>query len=174
MKDPEQAARYLTTRTHFDHSGGLRTWVDEGATIVTHQMNKPYYEQAWAAPHTLNPDRLEQSKKSAQFETVSDKHVLTDGKRAIEIYEIAGSGHNDGFLMVYLPKEKILVEGDAYTPVAVDAPAPTMPNPFSVNLHDNIQRLKLDVRQIAALHGPRLTTMADLRGAIGLGGNASH
>jgi glyoxylase-like metal-dependent hydrolase (beta-lactamase superfamily II) len=171
---PNKPLRYLiNTHVHFDHSGGLRTWVDEGATIVTHQMNKPYYEKAWAAPHTLNPDRLEQSKKSAKFETLSDKHVLTDGKRSIEIHEIAGSGHNDGFLMVYLPREKILIEGDAYTPLAVGAPPPAL-NPYSVNLHENIQRLKLDVRQIAALHGPRLTTMADLRSAIGLGGNASN
>jgi glyoxylase-like metal-dependent hydrolase (beta-lactamase superfamily II) len=171
---PNKPLRYLiNTHVHFDHSGGLRTWVDEGATIVTHQMNKPYYEQAWAAPRTLGPDRLAQSRKNATFETVADKHVLTDGKRAIEIYEIAGSGHNDGFLMVYLPKEKILVEGDAYTPVAAGAPPPAI-NPYSVNLHENIQRLKLDVRQIAALHGPRVTTIADLRGAIGLGGNASN
>ena len=35
-----------------------------------------------------------------------------------------------------------------------------------MNLYENIQRLKLDVRQIAALHGPRVATMADLRGAI--------
>ena len=127
---PNKPLRYLiNTHVHFDHSGGLRTWVDEGATIVTHQMNKPYYEQAWAAPHTLNPDRLAQSKKSATFETVSDKHVLTDGKRSIEIHEIAGSGHNDGFLMVYLPKEKILIEGDAYTPAAADAPPPADAEP---------------------------------------------
>jgi glyoxylase-like metal-dependent hydrolase (beta-lactamase superfamily II) len=172
---PNKPLRYLiNTHVHFDHSGGLRTWVDEGATIVTHEMNKPYYEKAWAAPHSLNPDRLEQSKKSARFETVGDKHVLTDGKRPIEIYNIAGSGHNDGFLMIYLPKEKILVEGDAYTPAAADAPPPTTPNPFSVNLHENIQRLKLDVRQIAALHGPRLTTIADLRSAIGVGRTASN
>jgi glyoxylase-like metal-dependent hydrolase (beta-lactamase superfamily II) len=69
--------------------------------------------------------------------------------------------------MVYLPREKILAEADAFTPAAADAPPPATPNPFSVNLYDNIQRLKLDVRQIAALHGPRLTTLADLRTAIG-------
>jgi glyoxylase-like metal-dependent hydrolase (beta-lactamase superfamily II) len=171
---PNKPLRYLiNTHVHFDHSSGLRTWVDEGATIVTHQLNRPYYEQAWAAPRTINPDRLAQSKKSAMFETVSDKHVLTDGKRTIEIHEIAGSGHNDGFLMVYLPREKILIEGDAYTPAAVGAPPPAV-NPFAVNLHENVQRLKLDVRQIAALHGPRIATMADLRGAIGVGGNASN
>ena len=165
---PGKPLKYLiNTHVHFDHSGGLRTWVDEGATIVTHQMNKPYYEQAWAAPHTLNPDKLAQSKKAAVFETFSDKHVLTDGKRSIEIHEIMGSGHNDGFLMVYLPKEKILIEADAFNPAAANAPPPATPSPFSVNLYENIQRLKLDVKQIAALHGPRVTTMADLRVAIG-------
>jgi glyoxylase-like metal-dependent hydrolase (beta-lactamase superfamily II) len=167
---PNKPIRYLiNTHAHFDHSGGLRTYVDEGATIVTHQMNRPYYEQAWAAPRTLNPDRLAQSKKEATFETFTDKHVLTDGARTIEIHQIAGGGHNDAFALVYLPAEKILIEGDAYTPAATDAPPPPMPNPFTVNLNDNIQRLKLDVRQIAALHGPRLTTMADLRTAIGQG-----
>jgi glyoxylase-like metal-dependent hydrolase (beta-lactamase superfamily II) len=165
---PNKPIRYLiNTHAHFDHSGGVRTYVDEGATIVTHEMNKPYYEKAWAAPHTLNPDRLAQSKKMAMFETFTDKHVLTDGSRSIEIHQITGGGHNDAFAMVYLPTEKVLIEGDAYTPAAADAPPPPAPNPFSVNLYDNIQRLKLDVRQIAALHGPRLTTMADLRAAIG-------
>ena len=165
---PSKPIRYLiNTHAHFDHSGGLRTYVDEGATIVTHEMNKPYYEQAWAAPHTLNPDKLAQSKKSPVFETFTNKHVVTDGKRAIEIYPIANSGHNDAFVLVYLPKEKILVEADAFTPGPADAPPPAVPNPYTVNLYENIQRLKLDVRQIAALHGPRLTTMADLRAAIG-------
>ncbi len=165
---PNKPIRYLiNTHVHFDHSGGMRTYVAEGATIVTHEMNKAYYEQAWAAPHTLNPDRLAQAPKPAMFETFTDKHVLTDGARSIEVYQIAGGGHNDAFAMIYLPKEKVLVEGDAYTPAAANAPAPAVANPFSVNLNDNIQRLKLDVRQIAALHGPRLTTMADLRAAIG-------
>jgi glyoxylase-like metal-dependent hydrolase (beta-lactamase superfamily II) len=164
---PNKPLRYLiNSHVHFDHSGGLRTWVDEGATIVTHAMNQPYYEMAWKAPHTLNPDRLAQSNKTAMFETFTDKHTLTDGKRAIEIYPIAGNGHNDAFAMVYLPAEGILIEADAYTPAAANAPPPAAPNPFSVNLNDNIAKLKLNVRQIAALHGPRVATMADLRAAI--------
>ena len=167
---PNKPIKYLiNTHVHFDHSGGLRTWVDEGATIVTHELNKAYYETAWAAPHTLNADKLAQSKKSPTIEAFSGKYILTDGKRSIEIYEITGSGHNDGFAMIYLPKEKILSEADAYTPAAADAPPPATPNPFSVNLYENIQRLKLDVKQIAALHGPRLATIADLRTAIGAG-----
>ena len=163
---PNKPIKYLVnSHVHFDHSGGLRTFVDEGATIVTQEANKPYYEMAWAAPHTINPDKLEQSKKTAMFETFADKHVLTDGSRQIEIHKIAGGGHNDAFAMVYLPKEKILIEGDAYTPPAANAPLPPV-NPFAVNLDENITRLKLDVKQIAALHGPRVATMADLKAFI--------
>ena len=164
---PNKPIKYLVnTHVHFDHSGGVRTFVDEGATIVTHQDNKPYYQKAWDAPHTINPDKLAQSKKTAAFETFTDKHVLTDGSRTIEIHKIAGGGHNDAFAMVYLPKEKILIEGDAFTPPALNAPPPAAVNPFAVNLDENITRLKLDVKQIAALHGPRVTTMADLKAFI--------
>jgi glyoxylase-like metal-dependent hydrolase (beta-lactamase superfamily II) len=164
---PNKPIKYLVnTHVHFDHSGGVRTYVDEGSTIVTHEANKPYYEKAWAAAHTINPDKLEQSKKTATFETFGDKHVLTDGSRTIEIHKIAGGGHNDAFAMVYLPREKILIEGDAFTPLAANAPPPAAVNPFAVNLDENITRLKLDVKQIAALHGPRLATMADLKAFI--------
>jgi glyoxylase-like metal-dependent hydrolase (beta-lactamase superfamily II) len=170
---PNKPIRYMiNSHVHFDHSGGLRTWVDEGATIVTHELNRPYFEKAWAAPRTLNPDRLAKSKKTATFETFTDKRVLTDGKRTIEIHSIAGNGHNDAFAMVYLPAEKILIEVDAYAPPAAGAPMPAVPSPFAVNLHDNIQRLKLDVRTIAPLHG-RTATMADLKAFISGGPTAT-
>ena len=101
------------------------------------------------------------------FETYTDKYVLSDGSRQIEVHRIAGNGHSDELALVYLPTEKILVEADAYTPAAKDAPPPKTPNPYSVNLYDNIQKLKLDVAQIVGLHGPRVVALADLRAAIG-------
>jgi glyoxylase-like metal-dependent hydrolase (beta-lactamase superfamily II) len=165
---PNKPIKYVVnTHAHFDHASGLRTYVAEGATVVTHEMNKPYFEKAWANPRTINPDRMAQSGKTATFETLTDKHVLTDGARSVEVHAIQGSGHNDAWVMVYLPKEKILIQGDAYTPPAANAPPPATPNPFAVNLNENIQRLKLDVRQHAALHGPGVKTMADFRSFIG-------
>lgn len=159
----------INTHAHFDHSGGLRSFVDAGATIVTQQLNAPYYKQVWAAPHSLNPDRLAASGKAPRLQTFADKLVLDDGSRRIEIHNIAASGHNDGFALVYLPAEKILIEADAFTPTAVGAPLPASPNPYSVNLYDNIRRLKLDVERIAALRGPRVASLDDLRAAIGFG-----
>lgn len=55
----------------------------------------------------------------------------------------------------------------AVPPEVANAPAPSRANPYAVNLHDNIRRLGLDVEQIAALHGPRVVTLAVPRLAIG-------
>lgn len=165
---PGKPIKYLVnSHAHFDHSGGLRTYVAEGATIVTAQANKAYYQKVWAAPHTLNPDQLAQNKKAAKFETFTGKHVLSDGQRKIEIFPISGNTHNDAFALVYLPAEKILIEADAYNPTPAGVPPPSTPNPYSVNLYENIQKLKLDVQTIAGLHGSKAVTLADLRTAIG-------
>lgn len=164
----------VNTHQHFDHSGGLRTYVDEGATIVTHKLNQAYYQKIWANAHSISPDRLAISKKSAKFKTFTDKLVLPDAAHPVEIHQIAGSGHDDAFALVYLPNDKILVEADAFTPTAANAPLPTSVNPYTVNLYDNIKRLKLNVDQIAALHGPRVTKLEDLETAIGIKKTASN
>ncbi len=165
---PNKPIKYLiNTHAHFDHSGGLRTFVDAGATIITESANQAYYQKIWQAPHTLNPDKLSQSHKAANIDSFTHKYVLSDGKRKIELHSIAGNSHNDAFILVYLPKEKILIEADAYTPLAANAPLPSKANPYAVNLDENIQKLKLKVDKIAALHGPNVVTLADLKTYIG-------
>ena len=45
---PNKPIKYLiNTHHHFDHSGGLRTYVAEGVTIITNEANKAFYEKAW-------------------------------------------------------------------------------------------------------------------------------
>jgi len=167
---PGKPIRYVVnSHHHFDHSGGLRTYVDEGATVVTHASNQPFYEQAWAAPRTINPDRLAKSGKTPQFLTFTDKLVLEDKAHPVEVHHIAGNGHNDAFAMIYLPKEKVLIEGDAWTPSPPGAPPPSARNPYTANLFENVRRLKLDVRRIAALHGPGVAPLAQLKAAAEAG-----
>lgn len=154
---PNKPIRYLVnTHHHWDHSGGLRAFVAEGATIVTHAVNGPYYEKNFALPHTLNPDRLEQAKTAAKIETLTDKKELTDGARTMEIHHIQGNGHNDGIIMAYLPKERILIEADLFTPPAdPKTPPPEPRSPFAVNLGENLDRLKLNYQTVLPLHGRR-------------------
>jgi glyoxylase-like metal-dependent hydrolase (beta-lactamase superfamily II) len=160
--------RYLiNTHAHFDHLGGVRAYVAEGATIITYQGNKAYYDKVLALPHTLNPDKLAQTKpaKKLVIETVAEKRVLTDGKHEIDLYHIQNSGHNDSMLIAYLPKDKVLVEADLYTAPVVNpaapppdpkAPAPPI-SPYTVSLLDNLERLKLDPDKILGLHGREAT-----------------
>ena len=97
------------------------------------------------------PDRLVKEKKKALIEAVADKRVLTDGSRSLELYKLAGTSHVDTMLIAYLPKEKVLIEADVYTPGPANAPAPARPSPEAVNLYEQVQRLKLDVQQITPL-----------------------
>jgi len=164
---PNKPIKYVVnSHHHFDHSGGLGPFVAEGVTIITHAINKPFFEQAFAAPRTVSPDKLAQSGKKATIETLNDKHVLRDDTRTLEIHHIGANPHHDGLILAYLPQEKLLIEADAYTPAPPDTPPPAQPNPFSVNLHDNIGRLQLPVDRILPLHG-RIVPIAELLKAIG-------
>jgi glyoxylase-like metal-dependent hydrolase (beta-lactamase superfamily II) len=176
---PNKPIRYIVnTHHHFDHSSGLRPLVAEGATIVTHQINRPFYERAFTSPRTLNPDRLSQSPRKPAFETMTDKKVLTDGNQTLELHHLRGSGHNEGIIVAYLPKERILIEADAYNPPADPAaPFPTPPSPYTVNLVENIERLRLDPARIIAVHYPadgRVVTKAELMRAVGRTGATSQ
>ncbi|MGH6610598.1 MAG: MBL fold metallo-hydrolase, partial [Burkholderiaceae bacterium] len=164
---PGKPIRYvINSHSHFDHSGGLRAAAADGATIVTHAANKAYFETAFATPNKINPDRLTRSGKKAEVLAVTDKLVMNDGTRVLEIHPIRDSVHSDTFLMVYLPKEKLLIEADAYTPTPPIAPPPAQPNPNNVNLIENIERLKLSIDRILPLHG-RVVPLSELYTAVG-------
>ena len=64
---PNKPIRYVVnTHHHFDHAGGLRTFLSQGTTIVTHETNKEYYldilfypgaVDAAAGPHVASSTR---------------------------------------------------------------------------------------------------------------------
>jgi len=167
---PNKPVRYvLTTHHHFDHSGGLRTYVAEGATVVTHQSNVPYFEKTVTAPATLVPDMQAKNPKQPSFQAVSDKYVITDGKQTIEVYATSGDTHTNEYTLIYLPGPRILVEGDAFSPGPPNTPPPATPPPNAVALYDAIQSLKLNVATIAPIHGRGAVPSAELRKFIGKG-----
>jgi glyoxylase-like metal-dependent hydrolase (beta-lactamase superfamily II) len=47
---PNKPLRYvINTHAHYDHAGGLRTYVAKDVTVVTHELNKPFFERVWVS-----------------------------------------------------------------------------------------------------------------------------
>jgi len=161
----------VNTHAHVDHLGGVRAYVAEGATIITHATNKAYYEKIWANPHTLVSDKLAQNPKPAKFKLVNDELTITDGNHVVKLYHERDFGHHAGAIFAYLPKEKILIEADAFNPPATPVTqTPVTISSFNQNLVANIERLKLQVDRIIPIHLPadnRKVTLAELYAAVG-------
>jgi hypothetical protein len=154
---PDKPIKYvINTHHHFDHSGGLRTYVAEGATVITHEGNKAFYEWAWKQPRTIEPDQLAKNPREATFITFRNKYVLTDGNRSVEVHLTIGDNHDEFLSFVYLPAEKLLIEADDFSDRYITAMSLALWN----NLYGNLQRLNLDAETMVPLHGD-VTPMAE-------------
>ena len=130
---PNKPIRFVVnTHQHFDHPGGLRTYMHIGATIITQWMNFAFYTHDFLnyAPRTLQPDMVSlwpptELAEGYQYETVRENYVLSDGTRNLNIYYVNPLQHAEGMLMAYLPKEKLLIEADL---VDTDMPLPATPS----------------------------------------------
>ena len=158
---PNKPIRYVVnTHNHFDHLGGIRTYVAEGATVITDDRNRDFYHQVVLAPQprSLLPDRLSQrpfaptGPGQLMLQTFTDNYTITDGQQTIELRSIEQFNHSNNMLIAYLPKEKIVINADMYGPPAAGGNLPFV-SPNAVALYRNIKRLKLDVAQHVPIHG---------------------
>lgn len=164
---PGKPVRYvINTHHHFDHAGGLRAAASEGATLVTSELARPWYERVLNNPNALRPDALRRSGRLASVLGVNGQRSFADELRTVEIFMIEESVHSQGFMLVYLPRERLLIQADAFTPGPPNAQPPVQPNANHVNLLQNMERLKLNVERILPLHG-RMVPVAELYTAVG-------
>jgi glyoxylase-like metal-dependent hydrolase (beta-lactamase superfamily II) len=155
---PNKPIRFLVnTHQHHDHIGGLRTYMHIGATIITHSKNMPFYTRDVLnyAPRTLRPDMVSlwpptELAEGYYYEQVTENYVLSDGTRNMNIYYVQPLDHVEGMLMVYLPKEKIVIEADLFD---THVPPPTRATAANRSFYNQVQRLKLDVSTIVPIHG---------------------
>ena len=164
---PNKPVKYVVvTHHHDDHSGGLRSYIAEGVTVVTTAANQKYFEKMAASTATINRDDQTKNRKRPTFDFLQNgKRVFTDGKQTVEIIDIGPSPHAKEMLIAYLPKEKLVFQGDLVNLPANGKYSPTTVNASTVHFFEEIKRRGWDVDRIAAVHGPA-TTLDDLDKAI--------
>jgi glyoxylase-like metal-dependent hydrolase (beta-lactamase superfamily II) len=146
---PDKPIRYIiSTHAHDDHIGGLRAYAAQGAIIVTSNVSKAVVNEILSAHHMIRPDELQLNKNKVNLELVSENKTISDNNRSIEIFPVKNSHSND-MLAVYLPKEKILLDSDLYSPRSVPPPFKI----YSKELLDFITQSGIDVETIAGTHG---------------------
>ncbi len=170
LRPDKPVTELVVTHHHFDHIGGVRAAVasglalfvrggseagapsPEGARTTFARGSDAYFDELLRRPHTRVPDALGRAPQTPKLHAVGDYYQMKDPTRTMDLYAIAGSPYADTLLMAYLPKERLLVEADVYTP-----PAPgvrdTQTYPFAGNLVENIRNRHLDVDKIVPLHG---------------------
>lgn len=159
---PTKPIRYVVpTHFHNDHSGGMRAYVAAGATVIVPAVSVGHYERMARAPHAIRPDRLEQSRKAVIVEEITGPKILTDGSRQIEIYPYSTS-HADDYQIIYLPREKLLIEADHVSPRVGGS---VRPGELPRQLLEGIEQLRLNVQTIVGIHGD-VGTYDDLRDAV--------
>jgi glyoxylase-like metal-dependent hydrolase (beta-lactamase superfamily II) len=161
---PGKPIRYLVpTHYHFDHLGGIREYVSEGATVVTTPGNKGLIERIAAAPHTIRPDALSLTSRQPLIESFTGKRIFSDGERTLELYNVGPGPHVEEMVIAYLPQEKILFVSDlCMTRLTGKIPPPSKTN---LDFEKKIRQLNLQIQTIANGHG-WIGTMAEFRNAL--------
>ena len=160
---PGKPIRYVAmTHHHGDHIGGLRSFIAEGATVITTEGNRGVVESMAAAPQL---DRLAKNPRKPEFLFVQrGKRVLTDGARTLELIDIGPNPHAREMVVAYLPKERVVFQGDLFFIPANEAPAGP-PQASTASFAKKLKDLKLGVDRIASVHG-RTTTIEELNRAM--------
>jgi glyoxylase-like metal-dependent hydrolase (beta-lactamase superfamily II) len=158
---PNKPIKYVVNiHDHFEHLGGVRTYVAEGATVITDDRNREFYKGIVLAPQprSLLPDRLSQrpfaptGPGQVMLQTFTDQYTISDGNQIIELYHVDGLNHSDNMLVAYLPKEKIVINADLYGPPPAGGNLANV-GANAVVLYRNLKRLNLDVAQHVPIHG---------------------
>jgi glyoxylase-like metal-dependent hydrolase (beta-lactamase superfamily II) len=161
---PNKPIRYvMNTHPHADHTGGLPALVAEGATIITQKNNEVFLDRALNTPRTLLDDVLAKNPKKAKIEAVAEKKIYSDGTRTVELYHVAPVPHSNGLMIAYIPKEKILFQGD------FSLPNPGEPgNDHIKALVPILEKLNLDFNRYINVHTSAAPqTKAELWKAVG-------
>ena len=136
----------VVSHHHLDHSGGYRTAVAEGLTIITPRIYEAFFKELAARPHTRGQDALARSPKPPVFQLVDDQLELKDGTNTVILYNVETS-HMKAALFAWVPRDRTLVQADLFD-------NGWQQQPWGDTMLEAIAARNLPVVKHAPIHGP--------------------
>jgi len=147
-KYPGKPIKYLVlTHHHMDHTGGMRTYVAEGATVIVPAPDKAYFEKDVRAPRTIVPDDLQRKPRPATIVEVKDQMSLKDATEEIRLYNIPNP-HVHGMIIGHVMKANVLYVTDLISPRG-----PVARSEATVSVGEAMKKFGITNAVIAGGHG---------------------
>ena len=140
----------IISHHHFDHTGGLRTVVAEGLTIISHKDNEQYFRELAARKATLHPDDLAKHPMPLKFKGVGEHAVLKDSVMEVDLYQLKDNVHSGLNLVAWVPRYRFLSQSDLFD-------AYWYRHLWADNYFANLERLHLHFDKDLPVHGKILT-----------------
>jgi glyoxylase-like metal-dependent hydrolase (beta-lactamase superfamily II) len=147
-KYPGKPIKYLVlTHHHMDHTGGMRTYVAEGANVIVPSGDKAYFEKDVKSPHTIVPDELQKHPRTPEITEVKDQMTIKDDTTEIRLYYIPNP-HVQGMLIGHVVTSNIVYVTDLISPRG-----PIARSPATVSVGDLLRKYNINGALIAGGHG---------------------
>jgi hypothetical protein len=139
----------LSTSDSWPHTGGVRVAVADGLPVFILDLNQPLLERMVDAPHTLDPDALQNSKNSKPiWKIVANSEEVGSGANRMQLYPLRGASTERQY-MVYFPEHHLLYASDT---LALNGDGSLYDPELMNEVAQAVKRENLKVDKVYAMH----------------------